>query len=349
LAHHVRFIIEGQAEINKLVQAILDSPTEARLKIFRLHYAKAYDDAEATAAGYRRLLFWCSLFLLTIVIVSMARLVRAANSMAEANEMLEHRVRERTKELSLSHDLILQQQQSLVSTTKMSALGEMAGGVAHEINNPLAIIQTISGQMAEVLAEEPIDAPSAIRMATTITKTTERIAKIVQGLRTFSRDGSNDPFETVTVPALIEDTIVLCQERFRTNGIKLILEGNNQNISFEGRSVQISQVILNLLNNALDAIHQEKDKWVRLTAADLGEHVEIRVEDCGPGLPPHVRKKLFQPFFTTKEIGKGTGMGLSISLGLILAHGGSLDLAEGPHTCFVIRLPKRHKTPAQAA
>jgi len=98
--------------------------------------------------------------------------------------------------------------------------------------------------------------------------------------------------------------------------------------------------LLNLLNNAHDAIAHLPEKWVRVSVKALGDTVEIRVRDSGRGIPPDIAQKIFQPFFTTKEIGKGTGMGLSISLGIIKAHSGRLTLDESePNTCFVLSLP----------
>ena len=238
--------------------------------------------------------------------------------------------------------MLAKQQQVIVTTSKMSALGEMAGGIAHEINNPLAAIRNLSGQLQEVMDDDPIDRALVKGMALRVEQSTSRIAKIVQGLRSFSRDGSQDPVEQVQVFQLVEETLNLCKERFKNQGIEMVLDPIDSGLSVEGRPTELSQVLLNLLNNAHDAVEALQHKWIRVSAADTSDgRVEIQVTDSGSGVSPQVREKLFQPFFTTKEIGKGTGIGLSISRGLIQRHHGELTLdPECGNTRFLIRLPK---------
>ncbi|HEX4924120.1 MAG TPA: ATP-binding protein, partial [Bdellovibrionales bacterium] len=107
------------------------------------------------------------------------------------------------------------------------------------------------------------------------------------------------------------------------------------------RPTQISQVLLNLLNNAHDAVAEQTEKWVKLDVRDLGDSVELSVTDSGAGIPPEIQEKIMQPFFTTKQIGEGTGLGLSISKGLVDSHHGQLRLdAKSKNTRFVVLLPK---------
>lgn len=233
-----------------------------------------------------------------------------------------------------------------VSLAKLSALGEMAGGVAHEINNPLAIIMNLSSQMNELLTEDPIERDILIKKAKMIEKTSGRIAKIVLGLKIFSRDGSKDTFQQINVKQLIQDTISLCQERFKNHSIDLKVEGLSPELTFEGRATEISQILLNLLNNSHDAILNYKEKWVVVSVTEKDNWLEISVTDCGNGISPEIQQKIFQPFFTTKEIGKGTGLGLSISDGIIKGHKGELrNDPEHVNTRFIIRLPRTQKGP----
>lgn len=254
-------------------------------------------------------------------------------------------IQKRAEELEEKNRVILQQQNQLVTSSKMAALGEMAGGVAHEINSPLAAIKNLAGQLQDVLSDEQLDKASLKEMANDMESTTDRIAKIIQGLRSFSRDGSKDPYQIVNVQKLIEDTLNLCRERFKNAGIDLKIEPFRKDMTFEGRSIQISQVILNLLNNAYDALEQMKEKWIKISVHEDSSCVEVRVTDGGKGIPEQVRDKIFQPFFTTKDINKGTGMGLSVSMGIIQGHQGALKLdPSSPHTSFIVRIPKEQKS-----
>ena len=279
--------------------------------------------------------------------LALGELKSVSESQAKLEETLatvEDQVSERTKELVESQNIILGQQQALIASSKMSALGEMAGGVAHEINNPLASIKNLCSQIQEVVDDDPLDRNLLKEMATKAEFTTDRIAKIVLGLRSFSRDGSKDPNQVVQIQQLIEETLSFCNERFTNDGTEVIIEDFNEALAIDGRATQISQVLLNLLNNAHDAIANFKEKWIKVSVLDGSGSLEIRVTDCGRGIPLENQNKIFQPFFTTKEIGKGTGMGLSISSGIIQSHHGELKLDPGsPNTCFVIRLPKNQE------
>ncbi len=235
---------------------------------------------------------------------------------------------------------ILEQQNLLIQSSKMSALGEMAGGIAHEINNPLAIINSYADMLRDSLIEEKIDVPEALRRVEKILMTTKRIAKIIKSMKLFARDSENDPFEKTTLKQIVEVTLDLCREKFKVRGIELIVDEISIEICLECRAFQISQIVLNLLNNACDAIENAPQKWIKVSAKENAGQVEIVVEDSGPEIPLAVRNKILEPFFTTKEIDKGTGLGLSISKGLAEIHHGKLYLDQDPsHTRFVISLP----------
>lgn len=251
---------------------------------------------------------------------------------------LNDRANQQTRDASRK---LTEAQAGLLNSAKLSSLGEMAGGIAHEINSPLACVKSISNQLQEVIEDTPIDKDLIKNMATQIEATTDRIAKIVQGLRTFSRDGSKDPSRSINVQKLIEETLSFCNERFKHLGTDVTIESFRQDLTFEGRATEISQVLLNLLNNAHDAILNNTEKWVKVSVIEKQKWIEIQVTDSGRGIPQEIQKKLFQPFFTTKEIGKGTGIGLSISAGIIQNHQGELKLdMRCANTRFVICLPK---------
>jgi len=256
------------------------------------------------------------------------------------NRTLSAEVVERKK----AQEIIEQQQAQMISTSKLLALGEMAGSMAHEINNPLSIIQGYSQMLRQLISAEPIDLERISVVSEKIETTTERIAEIVSGLRTFSRDGSNDDFTSSDLNKIIVETFSLCQEKLKQYGIKVEMVLLKEEIGIMCRSVQISQVILNLLNNAFDAIEGKSDSWIRIESFLHKTQAEVRITNSGPLIEPSVKLKLFQPFFTTKDIGKGTGLGLSVSRGIVQNHGGQLFIdEESKNTCFVVKLPRSLK------
>lgn len=233
----------------------------------------------------------------------------------------------------------------LIQVSKMTALGEMAGGVAHEINTPLSIISMRAEQLGECVKEGSYDASVFAEALTVIQKTTDRIAKIVSGLRFFARDGKRAAPQGSSLAALVDDTLSFCRERFSQHGVQLeILKcPSYETLQIECRAVEISQVILNLLNNAFDAVQDLAEKWVHVEVSDRGDFVELNIIDSGNGIPQNIQEKMMQPFYTTKSVGKGTGLGLSISKGVVEAHHGKLYIDNTcPHTKFTILLPKKH-------
>lgn len=230
----------------------------------------------------------------------------------------------------------------LLNAAKMSALGEMASGIAHEINNPLSIIIMQAQSMLRKFTNHELDNEMFEDGLVKISATAQRIGKVVKGLSAISRNSENDPKRSVTVVSLIEDTIQLSGERFQTHGIKLRQNFSaNNKISILCHPPQIMQVLLNLLNNSFDAVSALNNKWVGINISEDADFVYIEVSDSGPGIPDQYLRKIMQPFFTTKEPGKGTGLGLSVSKTIIEEHGGEFYYKKNsPHTTFAIKLPK---------
>lgn len=228
----------------------------------------------------------------------------------------------------------------IVNSEKMASLGEMASGMAHEINNPLAIILGLCDQTLHRLEVDREAQDQNIKSLEKIANMAQRIAKTVKGLKTFSRSGDKDSFVETKFSEILTDTLELCSERFKKGGIELIL-GDFGNDSLPCRAVQISQVILNLLNNSYDAVQALAEKWVKIDVVNTGSSIQIQITDSGTGIPPQIVDKLMQPFFTTKEVGKGTGLGLSISKGIAEDHGGRLFVdSTCKNTRFIFELKK---------
>ena len=234
----------------------------------------------------------------------------------------------------------------LFHSAKMASLGEMAAGLAHEINNPLAIIQAKSNLLMQMIESKKFDQDKLKEGLEKIVHTTTRISKIISGLRLFSRDSSKDPMSHFLVSKVVEETIELCNERFKNYDIKVKINGE-RNVPMFGRATQLSQVLLNLLNNAFDAVVNLKERWIEISYFIEDNHVKIEVVDSGLGIPAEISEKMLQPFFTTKEVGKGTGLGLSISKGIIEDHSGKFYYKQkANHTCFGIELPQIIESPS---
>lgn len=229
--------------------------------------------------------------------------------------------------------------------SKMATLGEMASGIAHEINNPLTVILNRAQQIKKQLSPLGPDFELTASAADKIYKTADRIAKIVRGLRHFAREGSPENKSEVPLNLILEEALDFCRARFESSEIQLSLEYINisdaENEKLICNQIQIEQVLLNLLNNAFDAVSQSKGAWVKVIAERNQENVSISVVDSGKGIPENIRAKIMLPFFTTKDVGQGTGIGLSISSGIMKSHGGELVLdSESAFTKFVLKFPK---------
>jgi PAS domain S-box-containing protein len=239
------------------------------------------------------------------------------------------------------HEALIEEHRAkMLQSAKLSALGEMAGGVAHEINSPLTVISLSIDHLRDLVNDPKLDKESVERALDRIENTTFRIARIIKSLKTFCADGSAQPTTEILVRELIEDTLSFCSERFSNESVDLRVNEYPE-VFIACRPVEISQVLLNLLNNAYDAVMTESDRWIKLEVEDKGNFVEISIADSGAGIPEEVQNRIMQPFFTTKPPGQGTGLGLSISRGIAESHQGELLLDKNSkHTRFILRLPK---------
>ena len=228
---------------------------------------------------------------------------------------------------------------AIFHSSKMASLGQMAAGIAHEVNNPITIIHGTAGLLKKGIQAEPRDFEKILSGLERIEKTALRISRIVKGLRMFSRSGENDPPISTPLAEILEDTLDLCRERFRDYAIDLRI-AEIPDLAIRCRPTQISQVLLNLLNNSFDAISQETERWVRIDFFPTEDRIRVAITDSGPGLSSETERRLMEPFFTTKEPGKGTGLGLPISRGIVEEHGGKLSYEHAAkNTCFSIELP----------
>lgn len=229
-----------------------------------------------------------------------------------------------------------------IMAAKLSTLGEMAAGIAHEINNPLAIIKgRVQIMNRAIEGADPVVAEKVLKNIVIIDNTIERISKIVVGLKNFSRDASHDKFENIFISQLVKNVWDLVEEKFTKYGVSFKTD-ISEDLKMEGQTIQMEQVLLNLITNSFHAIENLEEKWIQVSSFIVGSRLQIRIEDSGPGIPAELREKIMLPFFTTKPTGKGTGLGLSISKGIVEKHFGRIFIDElRPNTCFVIELPQK--------
>ncbi len=230
---------------------------------------------------------------------------------------------------------------------KLAVMGEMAGGIGHEINNPLAIIQGTNRIILKLTEKDPLKNKQKIIDSTVkIKSVVERITKIIRNLRDMSRDTSEDPMEKVQFSEILEYTLEVSNLKKANSDVQsnLVVEDgvDLESLFTFGRKIEIEQVLINIINNAFDAVEASEEKEVKILVSADDDNIFIDVKDSGPGIPEDVRDKIFQPFFTTKDVGKGTGMGLSISSRIIRNNGGELLVHSYQPTIFRVKI-KRFK------
>lgn len=236
---------------------------------------------------------------------------------------------------------LTEQKAMLEQNLRLASLGQTAAEIIHEINNPLSIIQgrlsllsikSKNGILTPEILQESIDK---------LVSTSNRISHIIKGVKSFSRNVEHDPLEVMSVSDVIEHSLSFCSDRIQAMGAKIIQPTIPPHLKINCRLVQISQVLINLINNALDANEGSADPWIKIVVTESMWQIRIKVVDSGNGIAPEVLEKMFQPFYTTKDKNKGTGLGLSISRHIIEAHSGEIQYVnEGGNTAFLIELPK---------
>lgn len=228
----------------------------------------------------------------------------------------------------------------VVQASKLSALGQMAGGVAHELNSPLGAIILNIELMNEALESEGLDVLFFRDRLSKILKTSIHMGKIISTMKDIARDSSHDPLAPLPIEIWINETLLLCEQRFQSKGVALKINRDNFDTLCAVRRVHMQQVLLNLMNNAFDAVQASADKWVTLEAKRDGTLLRITLTDSGPRVTGEHAKRLFEPFFSTKDFGHGTGLGLSVSQSLMKNQNGNLlHLPNEKHTTFVIEVP----------
>jgi two-component system, NtrC family, sensor kinase len=267
---------------------------------------------------------------------TMSLQLRAASEEKAAwAKKLEDRVEEKTSELKRAHEHVLQ-------VEKMASIGKLAAVVAHEINNPLSGILTYAKLLEKWLKRHEIESKEseALESLELIAAESRRCGEIVKNLLVFSRAAPMN-VEYTSVNAVVERSLKLVQHQLQMNGIDPQLSLANDLPRIPCDPGQIEQVIVALVENAIDAMPHGGNLWIKTRLHSEADQVFIEVRDDGCGIPPEIIGKIFEPFLTTKETGRGVGLGLAVSKSIVERHGGQIQVESmlGQGTTFVFSLP----------
>lgn len=244
-------------------------------------------------------------------------------------------------ELKKSQTALIEQTSQLIHASKISALGEMAGGLAHEINNSLMVILGSTQQIQREMGKTSLmnsDVENKFRQSTA---SIMKIKSVIEGLKQFSLQMGPQPKEVVSLKEIVERTLSYTAELLKAHQTKFIIEDIPE-VSLQCHPFQVTQVLFNLIKNADDATINSlmEGHWVKLKFELEGEFILIKVSNGGSVVSEENIQKLFQPFFTTKDVGQGSGLSLSISKGIARDHKGDLYFEKNQFTTFVLKLPK---------
>lgn len=241
-----------------------------------------------------------------------------------------------------SEDDKRKQLQFMVQTEKLSSLGELSAGMAHEINQPLTGISLASHNILINLIENKRNPEYLKKKLNDIISYVERIKNIIDHVRIFSRDHTNDAIGLFSVNQSITNAISLLKTQYRNHNIELVLNCDETIPEIKGAVYLFEQVILNLISNAKFAVQKKEEKKIIIRTYQNRDTIFVEVEDNGEGIKKENLKKIFNPFFTTKSPDKGTGLGLSITYGIIKEMGGliTVESREQQYTIVQIAIPK---------
>jgi C4-dicarboxylate-specific signal transduction histidine kinase len=316
-----------------------------------LEIQESYDIQILTAKGENKwveiksnLISWDGIPSVLTFITDIHNRKEVENELRELNLHLEDRIRHELEQLALQQDLLIQK-------NKLESLGELSAGISHEINQPLGGISFSLDNILNELQSGNLNNEYLKNKINFIFNDIERIQKIINHVRIFSRDNQNVSHEIVEVNQVIEHTAALVGLHYTNNEIDLQLTLDKQHLYILGSPFQLEQVLLNMLSNSKFALEKKREisdysfkKVITIKTWTTANSIFIEQTDNGIGIPKKVLLKIFDPFFTTKNAAEGTGLGLSISYGIIKRIGGeiSVESNENEFTRFLIRIPQQN-------
>lgn len=232
-------------------------------------------------------------------------------------------------------------QNQLMQSEKLATIGEMAAGIVHEIKNPLSAISLTNKIIKKKLKQLTSPPTDLLTFVIESESMVDRITRIINGLQNLSRNNLHETFDEVILKDIIDDTLILTRSKLMKLGITLTIDENPVMLEkIECLRIQLSQVFINLINNASDAIEKFEDKWIRIDISKKDNLYVFHFIDSGEGIPFDLQENLFKAFFTTKALGKGTGLGLSLSNTIVKRHNGRLYVNNNfKNTCFTVEIP----------
>ncbi len=241
-------------------------------------------------------------------------------------------------ELKRSETIIKEQEKQISRSGQLASLGEMASGIAHEINNPLGVI-VANVEIIRMLLPEGTE--KIKKCLETIDRMIGRMTGIIKAMKRLSRIDNEDSVEKINLEELFSDVMSICQITIKKYEVDLTFSIDDFKGKFvSGSTVQLSQVFINLINNACHAVEILEEKWLKIEIHEENKVFKIFLTNSGPQIPKEIQQKIFQPFFTTKDPGKGTGLGLSLSKSILELHKGNLILdGENDSPRFIVELP----------
>jgi C4-dicarboxylate-specific signal transduction histidine kinase len=268
--------------------------------------------------------------------VSNSRLERSRKAMIHIMGNL----RDTTQEVQRREQELREKQAQLVQAGKLATLGELTTGIAHELNNPLNNIGLFIGNVVDHLEANQVDPERILRDLRSAMQQVRKATAIISHLRTFGRAAPVSR-EALSLNDIIKQAAVLIHEQLRLHQIDIQLDLDPSNPIVRGSPIQLEQVFINLLTNARDAVAGQQVKEIHIHSGVKDDVIEVTVQDSGPGIPVGLEQRIFDPFFSTKDVGSGTGLGLSITYGIVKDHHGSIWVASRPGegARFVVQLP----------
>lgn len=276
----------------------------------------------------------------------------AQEALQKANDELERKVTERTADLSSANTRLQQEvsertqaertlraaQAELVQAGKLAVIGQLAAGVAHELNQPLAALRTLSGNARKFMARGNQETASS--NLERIDELVDRMGSLTAQLKSFARKSSGTP-QAVPVRRAVDNALFLLEQRLKQARVVACIDLPEQDVHAWCDANRLEQVLVNLAGNALDAMDGMAEAALDISARRDGDRILIQVRDRGPGIAKEARARLFEPFFTTKEAGSGLGLGLAISAGIVADFGGSLSGDNHPDggAVFTLDIP----------